>query len=83
MKAMTDHIFQAVYLFPKAKDWFFITNWNVEADWEAPGQSAGQYRSVADLGSNSSFLEINIRSMRKLVTTWFDPMMTQLPGAES
>jgi hypothetical protein len=27
--------YQAVYLFPKAKDWFFITNWDIEADWEA------------------------------------------------
>jgi hypothetical protein len=26
--------YQAVRLFPK--DWFFITNWVVEADWEAP-----------------------------------------------
>jgi hypothetical protein len=26
--------YQAVYLFPR--DWFFITNWIVEADWEAP-----------------------------------------------
>jgi hypothetical protein len=26
--------YQAVYLYPS--DWFFITNWTVEADWEAP-----------------------------------------------
>ena len=26
--------YQAVYLFPR--DRFFITNWTVEADWEAP-----------------------------------------------
>jgi len=26
--------YQAVYLYPK--DWFFITNWTIEADWEAP-----------------------------------------------
>jgi hypothetical protein len=26
--------YQAVYLFPK--DWFFITNWTIGADWEAP-----------------------------------------------
>jgi hypothetical protein len=33
--------YQAVYLFPEGglfpKDWFFITNWTIEADWEAPG----------------------------------------------
>jgi hypothetical protein len=27
--------YQAVYLFPK--EWFFITNWTIEADWLAPG----------------------------------------------
>jgi len=29
--------YQAVYLFPK--NWFFITNWNVEADWTEPGNN--------------------------------------------
>jgi hypothetical protein len=32
--------YQAVYLFPEGglfpKDWFFITNWTIGADWEAP-----------------------------------------------
>ena len=34
---MLNFQYQAVYLFPNAKDWFFITNWTVAADWEAPG----------------------------------------------
>ncbi len=34
---MLNFQYQAVYLFPKSKDWFFITNWTIEADWEAPG----------------------------------------------
>ena len=29
--------YQAVYLFQK--NWFFITNWNVEADWTAPSNN--------------------------------------------
>ena len=28
--------YQAVYLFPR--NWFFITNWTIEADWEAPSE---------------------------------------------
>jgi hypothetical protein len=28
--------YQVVYLFPNIKDWFFISNWTAEADWEAP-----------------------------------------------
>jgi hypothetical protein len=28
--------YQVVYLLPKNPDWFFISNWTVEADWEAP-----------------------------------------------
>jgi hypothetical protein len=28
--------YQVVYLFPNIKDWFFISNWIAEADWEAP-----------------------------------------------
>jgi hypothetical protein len=28
--------YQAVYLFPQNTDWFLISNWTVEADWEAP-----------------------------------------------
>jgi len=31
---MLNFQYQAVYLFPE--DWFFITNWTVVADWEAP-----------------------------------------------
>jgi hypothetical protein len=31
---MLNFQYQAVYLYPK--NWFFITNWTVEADWEAP-----------------------------------------------
>jgi hypothetical protein len=29
--------YQAVHIFPKS--WFFITNWNVEADWTEPGDN--------------------------------------------
>jgi hypothetical protein len=28
--------YQVVYLFPNMKDWYFISNWTAEADWEAP-----------------------------------------------
>jgi hypothetical protein len=28
--------YQVVYLFPTIKDWFLISNWTAEADWEAP-----------------------------------------------
>lgn len=28
--------YQVVYLFPNIEDWFFISNWTAEADWEAP-----------------------------------------------
>jgi hypothetical protein len=31
---MLNFQYQAVYLYPR--DWFFITNWTIEADWEAP-----------------------------------------------
>jgi len=32
---MLNFQYQAVNMF--SKDWFFITNWTIEADWEAPG----------------------------------------------
>jgi hypothetical protein len=29
--------YQVVYISPTFEDWFFISNWTAEADWEAPG----------------------------------------------
>ena len=74
--------YQAVYLFPKAKDWFFITNWDIEADWEADSDDRWIVPIGGGLGKQFKLGESSLRPTRRSVTTWSGPMVHQ-PGARS
>jgi hypothetical protein len=46
--------YQAVRLFPR--DWFFITNWTVEADWEVPSTDRWTVPVGGGFGKQFKFL---------------------------
>jgi hypothetical protein len=64
---LLNFLYQAVRLFPK--DWFFITNWVVEAEWETKGGDRWPVPIGGGFGNSSNSLGVSFKPTGKSVAT--------------